>query len=162
MVQDSGMELPVGHGGVEDLVGDVAYHFRDKFFLYGSELLCGVVLRGGGELALPALVVLGVGKADVYRHFQLYLRGETVCRNRFVELVVSDDFTGDLQIAAAFYEFQSCLVGIEVLQLGVEHRLHGCPSVGRAVGNIVDAYCFEYVVVDICSREPVAHARCRR
>ena len=39
--------LPVGHGCVEYLVGNVLNHLCDEVFLHAGELLAGVVLGGG-------------------------------------------------------------------------------------------------------------------
>ena len=141
--------LPVGHGGVEYLVAEVLHHFGYERLLHGCELLRGVILRGGAELFFPLLSRLGVGETYVHRHAQLHLRGEAVGRYGLVELVVTDNFARHLQVAAALHELQSRLGGIEVLQLVVEHGLHGSPAVGGAVGDFINLNGFQNVVVDV-------------
>ena len=61
--------LPVCDGGVEYLVCYFLYHLSDEFFLHGVECLGVLVCRGGSELLLEVLGVVGVVcKSDVYGH----------------------------------------------------------------------------------------------
>ena len=88
--------LPVGHGGVEYLVGQVLDHFVDEGFLHGGQLLRSIVLGGGGELFLPRFARLGIAETDIDRHAELHLRGESVGRHGFVELVVTSNLACDM------------------------------------------------------------------
>ena len=54
------MGLPVGHGGVENLLGDVLYHHGNEFILHLSEQFGGVVGLEGRELLFKVLFVVGV------------------------------------------------------------------------------------------------------
>jgi len=81
-----GERLPVGNGGIENLIADVAYQFRDQSFLHLRELQVGIIGCCGRELSFPALVGFAVFKTNIHRDAELHLRRITIGRNRFVEL----------------------------------------------------------------------------
>ena len=147
--------LPVGYGSIEYLVGEVFYHFGDEAFLYRRELLCGVVLRSGGELTFPLYVLLRVLEANVDRHFELHLGTVAFSTDTLVVLVVTRNLASDMEVTVALDDLQTCLIGIFVLQLGVEHGLHRCPAIGCAVGYLVYLYGVYQVVVDARAGEGI-------
>ena len=98
-----GERLPVGNGGIENLIADVAYQFSDQSFLHLRELQVGIIGCCGRELSFPALVCLAVFKTNVHRETELHLRRVTIGRNRFVELIVAGDFARKVQVAVAFH-----------------------------------------------------------
>mgnify|MGYP003445788893 FL=1 len=149
--------LPVCHGGIEYLVGDVLAHLRYEFFLYVYQLLCGVVGGGGRELLFKVLgMVLIVGISYVYRHFQLHLIGISAIGDALVELVKTNDFPFQYQIAVALHLLQSCLAGIYVGKFVLEDGLHGRPHVGAADGEVSYLYALDFCIVDACTVELVA------
>ena len=88
----------------------------------------------------------------------MHLRRKTIGGNSFVELVVAHDFAAQVHVASAFDDREPCLVGVDVLQLIVEHRFHRCPSVGSAVGHAVDLNRFDEIVIQIRTCEAIADA----
>ena len=67
-----------------------------------------------------------------------------------------------MHVAIAFDEFETRLVGIEVLQLIIEHGLHRSPAVWGAVGNVVYLDGLDDVVVDARTSELVFHTAGRQ
>jgi hypothetical protein len=63
-----------------------------------------------------------------------------------------------VQISSSLYDFQSRLIGIEVLQFIIEHCFHWCPTIGRSVGDIVQLNSLYEIVVDGSSRKFVTNA----
>ena len=141
--------LPVGHSRVEYLVGDVLHHLGDEVFLYGSELLAGVILCGGGELAFKVLgMVLVVDKPHVDSHLQLHLAAVAVAGDALVVLVEARNLARELQVPVFPHLTQLGLSGVAVGELCLEDALHGGPHIGTADGEVVYLDGLGLLVVD--------------
>ena len=154
--------LPVGDGGVEDLVGDVLHHLRYEFFLHGGELLRGIVFGGCRELSLEVVgVLLVVDETYVDGHSELYLAAVSVAGDAFVELVEGDDLACELQVAVLLHLSQFRLVGVDFRYPVLEDALHRCPDIGAADGEVVYLDGLGGLVVDAGSVEAIADGTSR-
>ena len=92
-------------------------------------------------------MVLIVGISYVYRHFQLHLIGISAIGDALVELVKTNDFPFQYEVAVALHLLQSCLAGIYVGKFVLEDGLHGRPYIGASYGEVAYLYAFCLAIV---------------
>lgn len=151
------MILPICYCAIEYLVCDVFYHLCYQLFLYGCELLGGIVFGVCRKLSFEVFgVVLVVDKAHVHRHLKLHLAAVAAAGYAFVVLVEAGDFSGQLKVAVLLYLAEFGLTGKDVGESVLEDALHGGPYVGAADGEVVDLYGLGLLIVYAGTIELVA------
>ena len=128
--------LPVGHGGIEYLVGQILDHLLHQLLLHVVEVARGGVGGGGRKLALEVLgMVHVVGEPHVDRDGEFGLGSVVLARHRLVALLILRDLALDLEVAVATDLLQLRVVGKLVLERIVEHGAIG-PHIGGTDGEI--------------------------